>query len=346
MFELNRRGEAFEQHSVILTDPARRRCRTIALPGLVPLLRITARADPGGLLLHVIRIAPAVLGLAILSGCAGGHSSVVVASAPRSSASPSTAATVPAVSTSTAPVVPTSTTATMSTTAVVTPTTVATSRAPRVISIAVDAAAARATVTFDQPVRPGTNSVAPLYLVIYGNQPGCPTPEGNGQAPVSGSSTRVLSLPATSLVQGTNYVTIAPGFATSLSGTPNLAVGCTGVQTATAPIPPTTTTLPAGAPAVVNAVMDRGAGTVTVTFDQPVTGGQPMDLVVYEGDPTCGTPNGNAHAYLSGNGTRTITAGASSLVAGTSYITIASGWAVSATGVPNTPLGCTAIHAG
>lgn len=219
--------------------------------------------------------------------------------------------------------------------------------APRVVAITVDAAAANTTVTFDQPVRPGSGSLAPLYLVTFGNNVGCPTPEGNGQAPVEGSGTRVLSLPATSLVKGTNYVEVAAGFATSLGGVPSRGAPCTAVTSTTAPVAPTTTTLPADAPAVVSAVMSPTAGTVTVTFDQPVTGGSPLDLVVFGGDQTCTTPAGNAQAFVGGTGTRTITATATSLAAGTDYIAIASGWVESASNPasPNKPLGCTAIQA-
>jgi hypothetical protein len=233
-----------------------------------------------------------------------------------------------------------------STEAVVPPT--AAASAPLVMAITVDAAGARATVIFDQPVRPGSGSLAPLYLVTFGNNVGCPTPEGNGQAPVEGSGTRALSLPATSLVQGINYVEVAAGFATSLSGVPSRSVPCTAVTSTTAPIPATTTTLPADAPAVVGAVMSPTAGTVTVTFDQPVTGGSPLDLVVFGADRSCATPAGNAQAFVGGEGTRTITATATSLAPGTSYIAIASGWVESASvpASPNKPLRCTAIHAG
>jgi hypothetical protein len=183
---------------------------------------------------------------------------------------------------------------------------------------------------------------------MFGDHPGCPTPEGNGQAPVGGSGTRVLSLPATSLVQGTNYVEVAAGFATSLRGDPSATVPCTAVTSTTAPIPPTTTTLPADAPAVVSAVMNPAAGTVTVTFDQPVAGGVALDLVVFGADRSCGTPEGNAQSFVSGTGTRTITAVATSLAAGTTYIAVASGWVMSASapGTPNKPLGCEAIYAG
>jgi hypothetical protein len=223
-----------------------------------------------------------------------------------------------------------------------------TTAAPRVEAITVDAAAATATVTFDQPVRPGAGSLAPLYLVTFGDNVGCPTPEGNGQAPVEGSGTRVLSLPATSLVKGTNYVEVAAGFATSLGGVPSRGVPCTAVASTTAPVPPTTTTLPADAPAVLSAVMSPTAGIVTVTFDQPVTGGGPLDLVVFGADQGCATPAGNAQAFIGGDGTRTITATATSLAPGTTYIVIASGWvkSVSNPASPNKPLACTAIHAG
>jgi hypothetical protein len=71
---------------------------------------------------------------------------------------------------------------------------------------------------------------------------------------------------------------------------------------------------------------------VTLTFDRPVDPGVPqnglipMYLVVYGSDSTCRTRAGNGHSYLTGAGTSTITMGqVTSLVLGTTYITVASG---------------------
>ncbi len=78
---------------------------------------------------------------------------------------------------------------------------------------------------------------------------------------------------------------------------------------------------------------------MSVRFSQPVVAGispatpccrdgylAAMRLIVYGADSTCSTPQGNAHAYLSGMGTETITTDATSLVAGTTFISIASGF--------------------
>ncbi len=91
-----------------------------------------------------------------------------------------------------------------------------------------------------------------------------------------------------------------------------------------------------------------GAGRITLKFDKPVVPGdgpnfdgtspnlQPADgdnymramqLVVHTTDSSCSSPNGNAHAYLAGVGTDTLIVDATSLVVGTTYISIAPGFA-------------------
>jgi hypothetical protein len=301
--------------------------------------------------LAAVLAAVATITAAGMAGCSSSASRAVVVGAPPStstSAGRVTATSLPAATTSSVTTVPAPTTmpappARPSTV----PTRPRLPTVPRVVAIAVDAAAARATVTFDQPVRPGAGDLAPLYLVVFGDRAGCSLPQGNGHAPVDGGGTPTLSLPATSLVQGTNYVEIAAGFATSLDGIPSEQMGCTSVTSGTAPTPLPTTTLPPDAPTVVSALMNPGAGTVTVTFDQAVKGGSPLDLVVFGADAGCTTPAGNAQSFVSGAGTATITATATSLIAGTTYITIASGWVTSSRDPTalNKPLGCTAIHA-
>jgi len=100
-----------------------------------------------------------------------------------------------------------------------------------------------------------------------------------------------------------------------------------------------------------------GAGRVTLRFDRPVVGGESpateccpagylaaMRLIVYGADSTCGTPAGNAHAYLAGVGTDTITTDASSLVAGTTYVSIIGGFVLNAQdGAENTTVNCIGI---
>jgi len=69
-----------------------------------------------------------------------------------------------------------------------------------------------------------------------------------------------------------------------------------------------------------------------------------MSLIVYGRDSSCSTPAGNAHEYLSGMGTDTITTDATSLVAGTTYISIGSGFVKNAQdGTPNPTVSCIAI---
>lgn len=123
----------------------------------------------------------------------------------------------------------------------------------------------------------------------------------------------------------------------------------------TTPPPPTAAeTAPPAAPQLVSASGDSAAGRITVRFSLPVVAGDSpatsccpagylaaMSLIVYGADRACSVPAGNAHEYLSGMGTDTITTDASSLVAGTTYISIGSGFVKSATGgAPNAPVAC------
>ena len=104
---------------------------------------------------------------------------------------------------------------------------------------------------------------------------------------------------------------------------------------------------PAGAvgPVLRSVTADLGAGTITVTFDQPVDlGSAPlaaMYLVVFGADPTCATPAGNSHEVRGGAGTTTLTLDATSLARPTSYIRLAPGFVTSvASGAPSEPTGC------
>jgi hypothetical protein len=122
----------------------------------------------------------------------------------------------------------------------------------------------------------------------------------------------------------------------------------TTTRPAVAAVPTTTTLSSPTAPVVRGVTADFSAGTITVTFDQPVQPGTadlaPMYLVVYGSESSCETPAGNSHEFRSGVGTPTVTLDATSLAAGTTYITIASGFVRGVHGaIDNAPLGCTAI---
>lgn len=106
-----------------------------------------------------------------------------------------------------------------------------------------------------------------------------------------------------------------------------------------------------GEPVLLAVTADAIEGTVTVTFDVPV---QPagdvlkhMGLFTHGNDGSCPFGQGNAHHYLSGAGTPTITFSATYLMPGTSYISMIPGVVLNAeTGQSNVPVGCTAVDAG
>lgn len=103
---------------------------------------------------------------------------------------------------------------------------------------------------------------------------------------------------------------------------------------------PSTSKPPGVAPQFVSATGDLAAGRVTVRFNRPVIGGDvggngagnsgsylaAMRLIVFGADASCSMPQGNAHEYLAGVGTDTITVDATSLAAGTTYILIGEGF--------------------
>jgi hypothetical protein len=114
------------------------------------------------------------------------------------------------------------------------------------------------------------------------------------------------------------------------------------VPTTTPPPPPPPAGPTTGAPQYLSAKGDASAGRISVRFDRPVTGDpssyppgggpipqdktSPMNLIVFGADSGCSTPAGNAHEYLEGLGTDTITTDATSLVRGTTYIGIGAGF--------------------
>jgi hypothetical protein len=122
---------------------------------------------------------------------------------------------------------------------------------------------------------------------------------------------------------------------------PSAAVVPDPVTVPTSAPPPATTPVP-GAPVFVSATADATKGQLTVRFDRPVTGDpvdkspgsksfspdktHPMNLIVYGSDKACSLPKGNGQDYVSGLGTDTVTVEASSLAAGTTYISISPGF--------------------
>ena len=122
-----------------------------------------------------------------------------------------------------------------------------------------------------------------------------------------------------------------------------------GPVSLTVPATPTTTTTtpeptgPTGEPVLMSA--SGKVGEITLRFSIPVVPGDgpyfddpsrppptdhymsAMQLVSHMSDSTCNAPNGNAHEYLSGVGTDTLRVEASSLVVGTTWISITPGFA-------------------
>lgn len=209
------------------------------------------------------------------------------------------------------------------------------------------------TLAFDQPVNPGE----PMYLAVFEDDATCGSANGNSHRVISGAGSPTLTLDATSLTAPTSYIIIVPGFVTSAgSGTPNERSGCIAVPTAVRPAPTTTTMPHPPGPVLVSAVAavterqgGYAAGTITVTFDQPVNlaGSDTlvaMRLVVFGDDATCATPAGNSHMVISGAGRPTLTLDATSLATPATYIALAPGFVTSVrSGVANEPLGCTAV---
>jgi hypothetical protein len=162
-------------------------------------------------------------------------------------------------------------------------------------------------------------------------------------APERQSST--VDVAAGGLRVGTQYVRLGAGVVVEPFGNhANEPSGCLPLSVSAAPV-------------LVSAHGDQG--TLTLTFDQPVdpvapnptqppaggsAGLNTMYLVVFEADPSCSSPNGNAHYFISGMGTATVTVEASSIVAPTTYIAIAEGFVKSvADGTYNRAVGCTAV---
>lgn len=188
------------------------------------------------------------------------------------------------------------------------------------------------------------------------------TPSGTSAPEVPGDPALLLGDPSALVAptsQATTTTALAIGPTTSLAATSTTRrppAATTTLQPRPSTSPPVST-LPAppvpppvtGAPRFISMTGDRQAGRVTTRFDRPVVPGTvnlaPLYLVVHAaGDSSCSSPNGNAHEYLAGMGTDTITTDASSLVAGTTYVSIASGFVKNAgDGTENERVLCVAI---
>jgi hypothetical protein len=213
----------------------------------------------------------------------------------------------------------------------------------RAVGAAVDTAAGpgggAVTVLFDRPVNNGDATALAVF-----DDPACQhrvgggttfagfagTGQAAGLGPLNGGSVVVA---ATGLSAGPVYVLAGPGVGLeAYSGSLTPASACLAAT-------------PYNPPALLSATGDLGKGQVILKFSRPVIGGGEtivaMRLVVHMGDATCTHPNGNAHLYLAGVGTDTITVDATSLVAGTTYISIAPGFVRSADdGTANRAVAC------
>jgi hypothetical protein len=196
---------------------------------------------------------------------------------------------------------------------------------PQVVAAVADAAPRGGTVevTFDREVEHGD----PARLTVH-DDASCSEQRGEGTAfdgepvpSVPDESRRppqwTVTVEATGLRPGTVYVSVGEGLVSDrYGGGPNVG-RCMAVEGTTPP------------------VFVSGSGTVgrlTLRFDQPVVPGteEPlsaaMRVVVFGADPSCSGPDGNAHQFLDGVGTDTVTVEASGLVPGTTYISIVSGF--------------------
>lgn len=221
---------------------------------------------------------------------------------------------------------------------------------------------AGSTDTGTNPGNAPKSVLSAMSLIVFGPDSRCSLSQGNAHDYLAGTGTDTITTDATSLAPGTTYIGIAAGFVESAAdGTPNDSVqlqggvpanftgmSCIPIEVSgTVPTIPPITEAPGG-PELLSATGDGAAGRITLRFSRPVVPGDgssfgrpnaqpttgvgmsPMQLVVHTTDSTCSSPNGNAHEYLSGVGTDTITSDATSLVVGTTYISISPGFAKAA----------------
>jgi hypothetical protein len=209
--------------------------------------------------------------------------------------------------------------------------------------------------------------VAAVAVPSVVDRKGTDAAETTAPATLATLGVRGVDAPTTVPGPGTTTTLAAPATVPPTSA-PQKPTPTTGPTTTSVPTRPTssvapTTTAPSvpgspGVPEVVAASGNAAAQRVTIRFSLPVAYGTSpatsccpanylaaMSLVVYGSDPTCAVPAGNAHDYLAGAGTDTITTDATSLVAGTTYVTVHSGFVKNALdGTPNATAVCIPIQ--
>ncbi len=165
--------------------------------------------------------------------------------------------------------------------------------------------------------------------------------------------------PTTTIAASLTTASAVPAAATPTPSTPpgpTTAPSATTLPTPTTspPQPPTAPSTPTTRgsgvpPTLISASGNAAAPRVLLRFSRPVVPGDgpdfdrpfttptsqdtymaAMQLVVHQSDSTCSNPQGNAHEYQAGVGTDTLTVDATSLVVGTTYISISPGFAKSA----------------
>jgi hypothetical protein len=108
-------------------------------------------------------------------------------------------------------------------------------RAPVLESATADPDAGTVTLRFDSAVDRGDGSMAPMNLIVYGDDATCQTPAGNGHRYLAGLGTRTVTVEATSLELGTTYIGVVSGFVEGHARPmPNRAVRCLAVSAAAA----------------------------------------------------------------------------------------------------------------
>jgi hypothetical protein len=204
----------------------------------------------------------------------------------------------------------------------------------------IDRSARSITVTFDVPVkRNPEDTMAGMRIMVFGRDSTCnwnSGPQGNGHEVLGGLGTPTVTFDISGLKPGAVHVSIAEGLVVSVDGgVPNERVPCVAVP-AGGPVGPT----------VGLAVADVTHSQVDIDFDSDADAGDPAQLFVYGGDPTCTT--------LAGRGTTIeyewtsrshVTVTVAGLIAGVTYIRIGPGLVTGTEGnVPNAELPCWAVR--
>lgn len=238
--------------------------------------------------------------------------------------------------------------------------------APSLLTATGDALTGRVTLHFSGQVVEGgppengrdanpllPDPLAATRLVVYGDTTsGCSTqPQGSAHQYLSGLGTDTITTDASGLVGGTVYITVGDGFVRSAAdGTPYLSTGCIHINVTNSGPGSPAIDRPVGGPELLSAEGDRASGRINLRVSRPVVAGDgpgeygpagpplgtsslaPMQLVFYGADSTCLSPLGNAHQFVSGLGTDSLTLDAVNLVVGTTYISISPGFVKGAAG--------------